>query len=665
MNSHQNPVNRKLESQISKAGRSTFEWLLNQRKLSFKCIVAIATVSVALTLCFYHLYTGYFGQVEAHIFRSTHLSFILVLVFLFFPVGRKSWEDKLNWGFLLDLACIGLIIAIEVYILYDFKAFCYRIISPSMMDAVVGAILVVILLEATRRTVGLPMLLVCVFFIAYALHADHFIGILRGPPVSYHRLFSYMLMEEGGIYGIPVMAMASFITLFLIFGTMLLRTGAGRFFLDLAIGLTARRVGGPAKAAVTSSMVMGTMSGSCVANVVTTGSFTIPLMKRVGYRPAFAGAVEAIASTGGQFMPPIMGAAAFIIAAFLGVTYLEVVLRAAIPGALYYLALYFMVDFEARKQGLRTPSEVEVASVHKTLKKGWYHLVSIIVLVTLIVLGYSVSSAALWGIVCVFILSLVSKEKKMTPVGLLITLEEAARTAVPVSVACAAAGLVIGSMDLSGLGLRLSGMIISISGGHLWILLPLTMIMAIILGMGVPTTAVYVIVSALIAPVLVKMGMVEMSAHLFVFYFGVISAVTPPVCLAAYAAAGVAKSNPMRTGYTAVKVGLPCFIVPFLFLYNPGLVLVGSWLDIMLSIPRAVVSIISLAAGVAGWHIKKATLLERGVLVLVSVLLIYPSYLTSILGLGLLATVLIRGGAYQILKQRLLNGKSEETFRSR
>ncbi len=641
------------QEKMSETMLGAVERLLSQRTLSSQCFLAIAIVSISLALCLYHLYAAYFGQVEAHIFRSTHLTIILVLTFLLYPIMRKEWYTTPNWGLVLDLVCIALAIAIEVYILHDYEAFCNRIADANALDSIVGVVLVLLVLEATRRTVGIPMLLVCIASVGYALYADHLYGILEGPPVSFHRLFSYMLMEDGGIFGIPIMAMASFIVLFLIFGAMLMETGASQFFLNLALALTGRRVGGPAKAAVVSSMLMGSISGSCVANVVTTGSFTIPLMKRMGYSPIFAGAVEAVASTGGQFMPPVMGAAGFIIAAFLGVTYLEVIIAALVPAIFFYISLYFMVHFESKKIGLMALYSEELPSLRKTLSTGWQHLISLIIIVTIIVLGYSVSLAAFWGIASVFILSFFSREKRITPVGLLTALGEAARTAIPVSIACAAAGLIIGAMSLSGFSLRLSSIVISTSGGHLWLILFFTMIMCLILGMGVPTTAVYVVVSAVIAPVLVQMGIKEMGAHLFAFYFGVISAITPPVCLAAFAAAGIAKSKPMSTGYMAARIGIAAYIVPFIFVFNPALLLIGSFAQIMYTILISGFVIFCLASGAEGWHIRKASLLERIVLVSTAIIFLKSSYFTHFVGLSLLTVVLIKGGAHRILMQKL------------
>jgi len=625
-------------------------WLLKQRKLTFTCIIAISIVCISLALCFNHIYSGYFGQVEAHIFRSTHLTFILILAFFLYPTRRKQWNDRLNYGFLLDLILVGTAVAIQIYILYDYEAFCNRISDANTIDSVVGAILVVLVLEAARRTIGWSMFFICLSSVCYALYSNYLFGFLEGPPVSYHWLFSYMLMEEGGVYGIPIMAMASFIMLFLIFGAFLIRSGAAEFFVDLSVALTGRQVGGPGKSAVIASMLMGSLNGSCVANVITTGSVTIPLMKKVGYAPRFAGAVEAVASTGGPFMPPVMGAAGFIIAAFLGVSYLEVVIAAALPAILYFLSLFFMVHFEALRLGLKVLPRSELPSLGKTLKGGWYNIISLLVIMTFIVLGYSVGMAAFWGIITVFVLSFFSRSHKMTPDGLLIAFCEAARMAVPVSIACAASGLVIGSMTLSGLSLRLSGIVIALAGGHLWLILIYTSILCLILGMGLPTTAIYIVVSAVIVPVLVETGVVEMGAHLFAFYFGVISAITPPVCMAAFAAAGISGSSPMKTGFLAVRIGIAAYIVPFMFVYNPALLFEGNFVETFYVFLRSSLGVICLASGVVGMLVSRVSLIERVLLVVAAFSFLKSSYIYDFIGLSLLIYVLIKGGAYTRLK---------------
>jgi TRAP transporter 4TM/12TM fusion protein len=379
------------------------------------------------------------------------------------------------------------------------------------------------------------------------------------------------------------------------------RSGAGRFFINVALALTGSKVGGPAKASVISSCLMASVSGSAVANVVTTGSFTIPLMKRIGYKPYFAAAVEACASSGGQIMPPVMGAAAFVIAEFLNMPYLMVALAGLFPAVIYFFSIFVMVDFEARKRNLATIDQAELPDLKEEIKRGGHLFLSIVIIIVLLVIGYTPMYAAFWAILSILALSFLRKETRMSPTDILSALEEGARGAVAVSVACASAGIIIGCVFVSGLGLKFTNLIISLAGGNLLIALILTMIASLILGMGLTTTAVYITLAALVIPAVTKMGVEPIAAHLFAFYFGLVSAITPPVALASFAAAGIAGSNPMQTGFHSFRLGIAKYILPFVFVYAPGMLFVGTWYQIVMGIVGGFAGIYALTITTEGW----------------------------------------------------------------
>ena len=622
---------QKLEYQEEKK-QSTLEWLLEQEKglLSYPLELGICLLSIALSI--YHLFVAYAGSMEAHAFRSTHLAFIMVLCFLLKPLGRKKWTDPKNGWFAVDLVLVGLTIAIQVYTLWDLDAFIFRRGDLTQMDIWAGTVLIILLLEATRRAVGWAMVLIAGFFLVQTAFSDKFFWIFYGPPSDWFTMMDYLFMRENGIYGIPLMVMATYIFLFVLFGAILVRSGAGRFFINVAMALTGSRVGGPAKASVVSSCLMASVSGSAVANVVTTGSFTIPLMKKVGYRPYFAAAVEACSSSGGQIMPPVMGAAAFVIAEFLNVPYLKVALAGLFPALIYFFSIFVMVHFEARKKNLGTVPREELPDLMDELKRGGHLFISILVIVVLMVIGYTPMFAAFWAIISILVLSSLRKETRMTAVEIFSALEEGARQAVSVSIACAAAGIIIGCVFVSGLGLKFSTVIVDLAGGSLWVVLILTMFASLILGMGLTTTAVYITLAALVIPAVVKMGVVPMAAHLFAFYFGLVSAITPPVALAAFAAAGIAGSNPMQTGFHSFRLGIAKYILPFVFVFNPAMVFAGPWFDIVTSVVGGFVGIYALTVTTEGWMLERAGWLLRAGMGVVALLMFHPSLMTDAIG---------------------------------
>ena len=562
------------------------QWSKN-KSLYYWIIIICSWLSIGLA--FYHLFVAVYGTPEGRSFRSVHLSVMMILAVFIYPVFRKSINDKIIlpndekgnflrlFGSIYDLLIIISIIFVQLWTTWDVETFMMRYGDKYIGDIIVGSILIFLVLDGTRRAVGWAMVFVAGFFMLHALYAHKFFGFFYGPPTRLAKYIDTLFMTSDGIYGIPLYVASTYIVLFIIFGAILIRSGVGRFFVDLAISLTGHRTGGPAKAAVVASGMTGTVYGSAVANVVTTGSFTIPLMKNYGYRPRFAAAVEACASSGGQITPPIMGAAAFIMAEFLEAPYSYVILAAIIPAFLYFVTIYFMVHVEAEKHGIEKIDKSMLPNVIDVLKSGWHMLLSLVVLIALLIYGYTAMKAGFWAIISVIFLSFFKSNTRMSVVDLLGAFESGIKSTVPVTIACACAGIIIGSVFVSGLGLKFTQSVIDLSGGMLFPLLCLTAISAIILGMGMTTTAVYITVAALIVPSLIQAGVTPIAAHMFAFYFGVVSTITPPVALASFAGAAIAKSPPMATAVESSKVGIAKYIVPFAFIYNPSLLMEGSY----------------------------------------------------------------------------------------
>jgi TRAP transporter 4TM/12TM fusion protein len=617
---------------------SILKWALAQKTFSNQVCLALIISIISISFGMYHMFTVAYGSPESHIHRLLHLNFALILTFILWPIGRKSWKFELKWYLLIDLAIILFIIYSSYYTLHDIEAFNLRIGAPEQTDVWMGFIYMLVLLEATRRVVGWPLVLCAVFFIIHSLFAPYFPGIFYGPPSTFSATFSYQFMADEGIFGIPIMASSSFIILFMIFGAALFISGAGPFFTDMAFALTGAHTGGPAKSAIVSSALFGTVSGSPVANVATTGTFTIPLMKHLGYRPAFAGAVEAVASTGGAIMPPVMAATAFIMALFLGISYLSVCLAAAIPAILYYGSLFAAVHFEAKRCNLKPMDKRELPDVRKVFRQGGFQITTTFaLLVGLMVIGYTPMTAAFWAIIGCIATNYLSKRSRMGPVTLLTIIESGSQGVVMVAVACACAGIVIGAVTDSGFGIRVSNVVVTIGQNQLWLALISTMFASLILGMGITTTAVYVTLVVLVIPALEKLGIPPIAAHMFAFYFGVLSAITPPVALAAYAAAGIAGAKTMETGWVAVRLAISGFIVPFMFAYSPELLLIGSWYMILFSAITALIGVTILSSAVVGYLFRKTYLFERVILFVSALCLIKPgiiSDLTGFVGLG-------------------------------
>lgn len=616
------------------------EAFLQKRGIPSQRAIAFLICLFGLGIVAYHLFMGAFGAPEAFAYRTTHVSFLLVLTFLLYPTGRKSWNDKLNVFFFLDALIILFVIYAQTYIYLDIEDLPMRTVNPNFNDMIVGTGIYLLVIEATRRTVGLPMALVAIFFSLHALYAGNFPGLMHGIDLSFNRFIGIQFLEMDGIYGIPVAMMALYVVLFILYGSILGATKATNVIVDLAISLTGWMTAGPAKQSCVSSALFGAISGSAVANVAVDGIFNIPMMKKIGFSGEEAGGIEAATSSGGQIMPPVMGATAFVMAGILGVTYGEVCLRAAFPAILYYVSIFFVVHFIGKRRGMKGVSRSELPKIIPTLKNG-ITLLSIVLLIGLLIAGYQADYAVFWAIVGVLILSFFSRSNRVTPVELFSSFIDGTRVICSVGAACACAGIIVASITYSGLGMQLTGALIEISHGQLWLGLVLTMIVALILGMGMTTTAVYITLAVLVIPAIIKMGVLPMAAHMFCFYFGVISNITPPVAVAAFAAAGIARTNPMRTAVEACKVGCVAFIIPYMFVYGPEIMLIGDPLDVVQTLVTATIGVFAAGAGVGNFLLTHNRLPERLMLFAAAVLLIKPGWITDVIGLLLLAAVLL------------------------
>lgn len=587
-----------------------------------------------LAFSLFHLYTGVFGMLTAQLQRSIHLGFALALIFLLFPARKKDRgrKHKVAWYDII-LAILG--IAVGAYWPLFIDEIVMRAGRLTEIDFYVGLIAVLLVLEATRRAVGLPITIIAVIFLAYAIFGPYMPAFLAHRGLDLERLVQTMFFTTEGILGTPLGVSATFIFLFLLFGSFLVKTGVGQYFNDLAVSIAGKRTGGPAKVAIFSSALQGTISGSSVANVVTSGSFTIPMMKKLGYKKEFAGAVEATASTGGQIMPPIMGAAAFLMVEFIGggITYWDIAKAAAIPALLYFAGVWIMTHFEAKRVGLRGLKDEEMPNRKEVMKKI-YLLLPILAVIILLMSGMSVIRAALWSIVITVAVSMISKETRIGFKDAIDALVDGARTALGVAAATAAAGIIVGVVVKTGLGLKMANGLLDLSGGLLIPTLMLTMVAAIILGMGSPTTANYVITSTIAAPAIILLGVPDLSAHLFVFYFGIVADVTPPVALAAFAAAGVSGGDPIKTGVTASKLAIGAFIIPYMFVLSPELLMIDTtWYYLIWVVFTALAGMMAIGAGVIGYWMRKLNIFERLLGIAGGLLLIYPEGVTDIVGL--------------------------------
>jgi TRAP transporter 4TM/12TM fusion protein len=562
---------------------------------------------------------------------SFFLGFAMALAFIRHPLHPKKPNSKIY--IVVDLILAALSFSLGVYIWIDYWEFIFRVGIPTRLDIIFSIVAVILVLEATRRTVGLPLLIIALVFLAYT-----FFGHLLPPPLSHkaygiERITTTFFMTQNGIFGIPLKVMTQFIFLFVAFGAFFGICGGTQFFVDIASSLFGKLKGGPAKISVAVSGMMGTISGSAVANTVTTGTFTIPLMKRIGFEPHVAGAVEATASSGGAFMPPVMGAAAFVMAEFLGVSYISICKAALIPATLYFLAIFSIVHFYSLKIGIQGMPQSEVPAIGKVLYEKWLFIVPLAILILTLIAGYSPRIAVLYSLLATVVVTIFKKETRFTPSKFLQALADSADNSVMIACACATAGIVIGIVLLTGMGAKITALVIDVSAGSLLIALPVIMLASLLFGMGLPTVVCYVLLAATVAPSLVNLGVLPLAAHLFIFYFGMLCMVTPPVSFAAYAGAAIARAEPMKTGWTAWTFALAGFLLPYMFVYNKSLLLIGSAISIVPAVFTSLIGIICLGAGIIGYLITEARSYERILLLLAAFLLIKPGLITDIAGL--------------------------------
>jgi TRAP transporter 4TM/12TM fusion protein len=608
----------------------------------------IAVIAVGMSV--YHLTIAFIGAPQQLYFRSTHLLFALTLVFLLYPTfrGKVTGEAGIrddaggvigatpashaSWVDFLFIIASAVTIG---YVWINHEHLITRFVfveDPTNTELVLGTMFTLIVLEATRRVIGWALPATAIIFLGYALL------MARTRP---EQIIEIMYITTEGIFGPTLGVSAAYVIMFVLFGAFMERTGIGQLFMDFALSLTGHTAGGPGKVAVVSSSMFGTVSGSAVANVLVDGPITIPLMKRTGFRPAFAAAVESVASTGGQIMPPIMGAAAFVMAEFLAVSYFQVTLWALIPALLYYVAVFFAVHFESKRVGLLGLPRSEIPRFTDVMLERGHLFIPILVVLGGLIYGYSAPLCALAATLSCIPVAMMRKSTRkgiswMTIWG---ALEDGAKNSIAVALACACAGIIIGVITQTGAAINFTAVVVGLAQEMLVLALVLTMLAGIVLGMGMPTTPAYIVMVSLLVPAIIKLGAIPPAAHMFAFYFAILSAITPPVALAVYAAAGLAKANLWETGWVAVRVGAAGFIVPFMFVFEPSLLMIGDWTVILHSLVTATIGTICLAAGLFGYLLREARIWERVALVTAAVLLIKPGIITDLIGAGLLLLV--------------------------
>ncbi len=595
----------------------------------------------AILLCFtlFQMYTAATGTMPAQLLRMTHIGFVIVLVYLLFPARAKSARNKIAWiDFLLAATFFGIV----AYYILNFDALVNRSGMYNRFDVIVGVIGALLVMEACRRVVGLPIVVIATVFLLYAYFGKYMPGLLTHRGYSVERIATHLFYTTEGIIGLPIGTAATYIFLFILFGAFLEKTGIGEFFIDSANAIAGWAAGGPAKVAVLTSALQGTISGSSVSNTVSTGSFTIPLMKSLGYKPEFAAAVEAAASTGGQIMPPIMGAAAFLIADAVGIPYLDVAKAAIIPAILYFTGIWIMIHLEARKLGLVGLPKEKLPKLLPIFKERGHLVLPLIVIIALLAMDKTPTYAAFGGILSAIVAPYLRKHTHVPLRDLVDALVNGARNILGVSCACGVAGIIVGVVTLTGLGLKLGGGLVDAAGGHIILTLFFTMITSLVLGMGVPTTANYLITSTIAAPIVMQLGVPALAAHLFAFYFGILADITPPVALAAYAGSAIAKGNPFQAGVQATKLAIAAFIIPYIFVLNPALIWIDATPLLMLRIIiTALVGMVGISAGMTGWLKAKANALERILFVGGGLMLIDPSGMTDFIGIGIIGLLTI------------------------
>lgn len=589
---------------------------------------------ISICLALFHMYTASIGVLPAYEQAAIHWGLIGTYIIITRPLKFKG-------GIIIDT----LLVATNVFLSYYQIVLQERFVETAGLytnfERILSIVAIVVALEIARRAIGKVLPIISILFIAYALFGNNLSGVFKTVKFTLSRIAPYLYTSSDGLYGQTLYVSAQFIFLFVLFGAILDMTGAGEFFVNIAFALTGRVRGGPAQAAVYSSMLMGTINGSGAANVVTTGTFTIPLMKKVGFKPAFAGAVEAVASNGGQIMPPVMGAVAFLMAEMTGIEYGKIALAALPAAILYYVTLSMSVYVEANKKQVPITPENERLKPGKIMKEGWIYLVPLIVLMGMLIKGYSAQKSGFFGILVSLVIGFIKNRENMNLKRFAQALKEAASGIAPIAAACLLAGVVMGILNMTGLGLKISSIIVDLSNGHLIVALILAMLTSLLLGMGLPTSAAYMVLAILVAPAIVQMGVSQMGAHLFILYFGALSTITPPVALSTFAASGIAGSGMWETGFEAMKLAVAGFIIPFIFAYSPELLLAGEIGKIILVLVTALIGCIVLAIGLGGWFKVNLSVISRVLLSAGAILLIMPRpVIANVIGAVMTAAVL-------------------------
>lgn len=599
----------------------------------------IVISAIAILMAAFHFYTAGFGLLPAQKQGAAHLAFALVLVFLLYPAKSKRSASRAIPFYDIALAVIAAVPLIYLIHQIDIIAM-ERSGMPTTLDLAMGLLLIVMLLEATRRVSNPVLPCLAILAILYCYFGRSMPEMFSHRGFSFSRIINHMYLGTEGIFGTPLEVSATFVFMFILFGAVVEKTGMGRFIIDLSLALAGWSTGGPAKVAVVASGLMGTISGSSVANVCTTGMFTIPLMKSVGYKPYFSGAVEAVASTGGQIMPPVMGAGAFIMAQFLGVNYLYVAAAAIVPALLYYFAVIVQVHFEANRLGLQGLPRERLPKLGRLIADRGFLIVPLIAIVYMLLSGFTPLMASFVGIIVSIVLSWIKPETRLTPRRLAEAFEAGARGSLAVACACGCVGLIVGTGTLTGLALRIAGAIVTLAGGNLMLTLVFTMCASILLGTGLPTTANFIITSTMAAPALLQLGVTPIAAYMFVFYFGIAADLTPPVALAAYAGAGIAGDDPMKTGATAFKLALAGLLVPYIYVHNPMLLFVdASPLPMAQAIVTAMMGVFCLSMFTIGYYKTKMALPLRIAALIGAIALLSPGTITDAGGLALLVAI--------------------------
>ena len=599
-------------------------------------VLRILARAIALGMAAFHIYTAFTVTFSPMIQRGVHLAFALSLLFLITPATGLPRAADIALRVVLAVASV----LTTVYAAVEFtNPGVFRVIDPTWLDIAGGTVLLGLLLEATRRTAGPSLAIIALLFVLYALFGANLPGLLGHPGFDYPQIIASLYIRLEGIFGTAIGASATYVYVFVLFGAVMIQMGGGDFFIDLARALIGTSRGSAAKVSIFASALFATITGTGPANAAAVGVVTIPTMIRSGYTPRIAAALEAAASVGGQITPPIMGASAFIMADLLGVPYFEIAKAAFIPALLYFVSLFLTADLEAARQGLKGTPRSELPRLGATLRGGWHFLVPVAVLIYYLAIEQvSPSRAGAYAaaaFVPVWILREWFTQRRIVWRPIVDALEESSRSAVMIAAACAIVGVIMNVTDLTGLGLKFTSLILSYSGGSLFVLLLLTAIAAILLGTGLPTTATYLIVAILVAPALAKMGVPLLAAHLFVFYFGVISDLTPPTAVSCYVAAGIAKDSGMRVSFSATRIALPALIVPFMFVYSPELLLKGSAIDIVLVMVPTLIGLLAVSVALIGYLSGPLRPWQRALAFAGGVLLIFPGWATNVSGIAL------------------------------